>query len=123
MSDTRQESVFLIGETDFLHMKETETGYAYTAYLSGNPVQSFGGEIAMEDVVKSPIRSPMEAARVLAMEEAGMDGQPAARVSINSLEKFRTSGIRRRRMMKPDTLPNDDVRFITVDYQIGRAHV
>ncbi|MCD8013467.1 MAG: hypothetical protein LUG99_09880 [Lachnospiraceae bacterium] len=117
MSDTRQEAAFLIGEADFLHIKEVETGYAYTAFQAGNPVQSFGGEISAEDVQRSPIRSPMTAARVLAMEEAGMGGQPAAQVSINSLEKFRGSGIRRRRMMEPETLPNDDVRFITVDYQ------
>ncbi len=115
MSEPRVEAAYLIGESEYLHMKETQDGYSYSAFQKGI-AGSITGEISREAIAESTIKNPMAAARTLAMEELGLDGMPAAEVSLNMLSKCKGSELRRRHIWEPETMPRDDIRFIDVNY-------
>lgn len=51
-----------------------------------------------------------------AIEDIGIEVEKMCRVSVNTLESFRESGVRRRKMFEPETLPKNDIRFINSHY-------
>ncbi len=117
MNGKMQEEVLLVGASDYLHLQENADGFAYSVFRAGQPMKAASGQIYKEQIERSPIRSPVAAARTLAIDEAGLNGGSVAKVSVNMLERFLDSGVRRRRMFHPETLPEHDIRFITSDYK------
>ncbi|MCD8147283.1 MAG: hypothetical protein LUD84_08435 [Clostridiales bacterium] len=117
MSDKPLEAAWLVGESDFLHLKENDAGFSYEVFNASQPRKITGGQITVEQVSQSEIRGSSAAARALAIEEAGLNGGRVARVSVNMLERFVDSDVRRRRIWEPETLPEHDIRFITSDYR------
>ncbi|MCD8340670.1 MAG: hypothetical protein LUC87_00760 [Clostridiales bacterium] len=117
MSDKPLETAWLVGDSNFLHLKESTDGFSYEVFHTGQPRKVAAGQISVQQVEKSPIRSPLAAARTLAIAEARLNGGRVARVSVNMLERFVDSDVRRRRIWEPETLPDNDIRFITSDYR------
>ena len=110
------EAAYLLADGNFLHLKEADDGISYAVYNAGTKEQESSGVINLETLEDSPYGHLLTAARMEAMEEAGIGPIPAAEVSLRMLEPFHESGIRRREMFEPETLPKDDIRFIDSHY-------
>ena len=113
----KTEAAFLIDDKSFLHLQEIEEGYYFAFYDKASYEKQYDGDISREDLHCCPVKNPMAAARILAVEVAGFDGLRAERVSLRMLEPCVESGIRRRSLWEPETLPKRDIRFITPDYK------
>ncbi len=116
-SNKVQEEAFLVGDSNYLHLKKNVDGFSYEAFHAGQPRKIADGQIYTEQIEKSSVRSPIAAARTLAIEQTGLDGGRVAKVSIYMLERFVDSDVRRRRYREPGSLPKNDIRFITSDYK------
>ena len=116
MRDNLQEAAYLVGDSDYLHLKETESGYSYAVFHEGQPRRVYGGQIDTAAIEASSIPNPFVAARALAMEEVGLESGRVSEVSLRMLERFLDSDVRRRTLFAPETLP-PDIRFIDSRYQ------
>ena len=113
----KTEAAFLIDDKSFLHLQEIEEGYYFAFYDKANYEKQYDGDISREDLQYCSVKSPIVAARILAMKVAEFDGLRAERVSLCMLEPCLESGIRSRSLWEPETLPKQDIRFITSDYK------
>ncbi len=109
-----QEAVYLINAQTYLHLRENAGGVGYEVFDKNTPMPVEDGQIPAAALKNVPHR--MEAAREYYLAEH-LD-EPLAKlqkVAVSTLEKFR-SGVRKRRLWNPESLPGDDVRFIDSQY-------
>lgn len=116
MSSDRLEEVTLINDSSYLHLKENDSGFQYELFDKESKTKVCDGQIDWTELEDSPISNPLAAARHYAFADIGIEAEKVSRVSINTLEPFRESGVRRRKMFEPETLPKDDIRFINSHY-------
>lgn len=114
----KMEAVYLVDESTYLYVRETRTqsGFAYEAFdkETGNSVCS--GVIGYEDMLENPIRDPLACARVMAIEECGLDGVIVAKVAISTLDQM-ASGKKKFSRKNRDVLYGPSIRFITSNYE------
>lgn len=109
-----QEAVYLINAQTYLHLRENAGGVGYEVFDKNTPMPVEDGQIPAAALKNGPHR--MEAAREYYLAEH-LD-EPLVKlqkVAVSTLEKFR-SGVRKRRLWNPESLPGDDVRFIDSQY-------
>ncbi|MCD7744955.1 MAG: hypothetical protein LUI13_06715 [Lachnospiraceae bacterium] len=116
MSIRKTEAAYQLGGgTEYLHMKEEVDGFSYSVFRAGQPFKVSEGKVYFSEL-DQPVRNPLAEARTLAFRNEGLDKEPVAEVSLLMLERFIDSDICMRRIQKPETLPEHDIRFITGDY-------
>ena len=116
MDDKRLEEVTLINASSYLHLKENDSGFQYALFDKESKDKVCDGQIDWTELEDSLIVNPLAAARVYAIEDIGIEVERMCRVSVNTLESFRESGVRRRKIFEPETLPKNDIRFINRHY-------
>lgn len=116
MDNERLEEVTLINASSYLHLKENDSGFQYALFDKESRDKVCDGQIDWTELEDSLIANPLAAARVYAIEDIGIEVEKMCRVSVNTLESFRESGVRRRKMFEPETLPKNDIRFINSHY-------
>lgn len=117
MSMDKSEVVYLVDDASYLHLKETESGFRYAVFDIASKALAYTGDIPWPELAECPIRSPLAAARFLAIQDVGLEGRTVARVALKTLEAFQESEVYRRQVWEPQTLPQKDIRFISSDYQ------
>lgn len=116
MSMEKTEAVYLVDNTHYVHLKETERGFAFAVFALANKALFHKGEISQQNLTALPARSPITAARSLALQESGLAGNTMAAVALKTLTAFKESDVYRRQIWEPETLPSNDIRFIDSDY-------
>lgn len=114
--EQKTEALYLINGDKFLHLRENDAGVGFAAYDSatGAPLES--GQISKQNLPPDG-RNAIPAARNWFLFELSDDDRKAAQeVSLNHLDTIPQSGIRRRRIWEPETLPHDDTRLINSHY-------
>lgn len=117
MSMDKSEAVYLVDDASYLHLKETESGFHYAVFDIASKALAYTGDISWPDLAECPIRSPLAAARFLAIQDVRSEGCTVAGVALRTLEAFKESEVHRRQIWEPETLPQKDIRFINSDYQ------
>lgn len=110
------EACYKVDDAFLLHLKEAEDGCHYAAFDAASRQKIGDGVIAWRDIEGSSARSDFAAFREAAVDAVGLDGGRIAEVSVNMLENFRDSEIRRRKIWEPETLPQKDIRVIDSSY-------
>lgn len=116
MSAERLEEVCLINDSSYLHLKENEQGFQYVLFDKESKSKVCDGQIDWTELEDSPIGNPLAAARLYAFEDIGIEAEKVCKVSVTTLESFRDSDVRRRKIWEPETLPDRDIRFINSHY-------
>ncbi len=117
MNGERLEEVTLVNESSYLHLRENEQGFLYALFDKNSKDIVDEGQIDWTELADSSIRNPLAAARHMVLEDIGIQIEKICTVSVNTLEIFPGSGIRRRQMREPETLPKHDIRFINRHYE------
>lgn len=118
MSDEKKEAVYLVDNESYLHLKETvtETGFAYETYDKTTSLRQDTGLITYEEMQDNPIRNPIVCARVMALNEIGLEGAAVSEVALRTLDHLRDAKRAYRKAHRDD--PHDhDIRFITSSYE------
>ena len=114
--EQKTEALYLINGDKFLHLRENGAGVGFATYdcATGAPLES--GQISSMNLPPDG-RNTIPAARNWYLFELSDDDRKAAQeVSLNHLDTIPQSGIRRRRIWEPETLPHDDTRLINSHY-------
>ena len=111
-----REAAYLVNDMSILHLQESGDGCHYAAFDIVSNEKTDGGTIPWDSIRDTAGYGSLAAFRAKAFQEMDMDGGKVAVVSINMLEKCRESGIRRRKILEPETLPQKDIRFIDSRY-------
>lgn len=116
MSAERLEEVCLINDSSYLHLKKNDTGFQYKLFDKESKTKVCDGQFDWTELEDSPIGNPLAAARQYAFEDIGIEAEKVCKVSVTTLESFRDSDVRRRKIWEPETLPERDIRFINSHY-------
>lgn len=114
--EQKKEALYLINGDRLLHLRENDAGVGFATYdrATGAPLES--GQISSINLPPDG-RNAIPAARNWYLFELADDDRKAVQeVSLNHLDTIPQSGIRRRRIWEPETLPHDDIRLINSHY-------
>lgn len=112
----KTEALYLINGDKYLHLRENSSGVGFATYerTTGAPLGS--GQIVHQNLPPDG-RNAISAARNWYLFELSSDDRKAIQeVSLQHLDTIPQSGIRRRRIWEPETLPKDDIRLINSHY-------
>lgn len=112
-----QEVAYLLNGDMLLHQTETQDGVSYALFDCLTRQKTESGLIRWNDMLENPIHPMMACARDCITKEIGLELRSVHKVSVMMLEPFRESGIHARSLWKPDTLPQNDIRFINSNYE------
>lgn len=117
MISKKQEALYLVDNQIYLHLKETtgRAGFAYETFDNATGTAEYAGLIPYADMLDNPIRNPLACARVMAIQEIGLDGIVVAGVALRTLERLKDAraAYRRSHMDEPE---ERSIRFITSNY-------
>ena len=112
MISDKKEELYLVDNESYLHLKETETGFAYETFDKATGAAQYTGLITYEDMLENPIRNPLACARVMAIQEIGFKGEVVSGVALRTLDQIKDARRAYRKAHRED--PHDhSIRFIT----------
>ena len=117
MTDRKMlEATYMVDHEAVLHIKEQQDGFRYYCIETDEQHHRYDGMIDILDVMESPIRSPLAAARVLAIQEIGLSGNVVQAVDSAMLAQLPYG----RRILKEcghEDAENKSIRFIDSHYK------
>lgn len=115
MISDKKEALYLVDNESYLHLKETETGFAYETFDKTTGAAQYTGLITYEDMLENPIRNLLACARVMAIQEIGFKGEVVSGVALRTLNQIKDARRAYRKAHRED--PHDhSIRFITSNY-------
>jgi len=88
MDNQKLEATYLVDDNYLLHLREENEGIRYHCFDRRDGSDAGSGLVSWGDMEESTIRSPLACARVLAIQEIGLDGEKVAAVSPDMLSQF-----------------------------------
>ena len=92
-SKEETEALYLVNDTIFLHVQQSDDGWDYTLYDKDSMRQIDGGVLESAAVEESPISRPLAAARTEIMELEGIKPETVVYADIAILEKLQEAQI------------------------------
>lgn len=114
--EDKLEAVYLLDDNKYLHLKEEDNGFKYALFDKEKREKINDGLINWAVLEDCLIQNEICAARKCVIDEIDIRVSKIAKVSLNTLEHFKDSDIRRRKIWEPETLPEHDIRFINSHY-------
>ncbi len=87
------EALYLVNDSIYLHVQQSDEGWDYTLYDKESMRQLDGGVLESATVEESPISRPLAAARTEIMELAGIKPETVVYADISILEKLQEAQI------------------------------
>lgn len=112
----KTEALYLINGDKYLHLRENSGGVGFATYERTTGALLESGQIVHQNLPPDG-KNAISAARNWYLFELSTDDRKAIQeVSLQHLDTIPQSGIRRRRIWEPETLPKDDIRLINSRY-------
>lgn len=112
----KTEALYLINGDKYLHLRENSGGVGFATYERTTGALLESGQIVHQNLPPDG-KNAISAARNWYLFELSTDDRKAIQeVSLKHLDTIPQSGIRRRRIWEPETLPKDDIRLINSHY-------
>lgn len=112
----KTEALYLINGDKYLHLRENSGGVGFATYERTTGALLESGQIVHQNLPPDG-KNAISAARNWYLFELSTDDRKAIQeVSLKHLDTIPQSGIRRRRIWEPETLPKDDIRLINSRY-------
>ena len=113
--EQKKEAVYLINDERYLHLLENGAGVGFATYNKVTGEQLESGQISEKNLPPDG-KNAIAAARILYLLELSDDERKVnQRESLNILESVPASGIHKRRIWEPETMPKD-IRLINSHY-------
>lgn len=118
MSTEKMSATYLVDDSYILHLQEKPEGFDYHCFDLSAPSTVESGQIGWDDMLDSPIKGVLACARVLAIEDIGLEGEKVSKVYMSMLEQFPQGRKLLYQMEKEqeDFTPEKSIRFITSSY-------
>ena len=115
MKNEFDEALYLVDGSYYFHLEEVKEGFRYAAYDAETKQFLASDLIRNEDILESPIRNPIAAARILAFEDYGAYGLTVQSVALKTLERIPEAKRAYRRKHGHDS-HDHSIRFINSSY-------
>lgn len=88
----KTEALYLVDDSVYLHLQAVQNdpanGFAYEAMDAVSKLRIASGKLEALEVAEMPQRNDLACARLLAMQEIGLDGVKVQEVALRTLDKF-----------------------------------
>lgn len=116
MENQKLEATYLVDENYLLHLREENEGFQYHCFDKRDGSDAGNGLVSWGEMEESAIRSPLACARVLAVQDIGLDGEKVAAVSPEMLSQFPRGRRLLRELGKNESNMEHSIRFIDSRY-------